>query len=375
MGEEANKVEALLFSSGRKMSEEELGKIIGLKQEKLKEALEELRRKYESEESPLILFNEGDSWKLTTKERYLGLVQNIVTETELDKSLMETLAVIAWKYPILQADVIKIRNNKAYEHLKELEEAGFIAREKKGRTRTIKLTPKFFEYFDLPPSKAKTQEAFKEVVPEEIREGVEKTEQEIQSTEEEIEEVKKKKEELEQKMKEEKEKKKTEEPEIDIVDELRKKTKLDVYESKEEEPKPEKQKLGSMEVYGEGEGAAPGAPKITESAAEKRATEIEKEETTPEVEAEIEKMIHPKTEPEKPSFGNEGEKEAAEAQKPEEEIESEKEEEELMPEEKEETKEAPKAEKEEEEEGELEEPEKEKKEEEETEEEKKSEEE
>lgn len=340
MSEESNMVEALLFSSGRKMGEGELSKITRLKPEKLKQALEELKRKYESEESPLILFNEGDSWKLTTKEKYLGLVQNIVTETELDKSLMETLAVIAWKYPILQADVIKLRNNKAYEHLRELEEAGFIAREKKGRTKTIKLTPKFFEYFDLPPSKAKTREAFKEVVPEEIRDCVEKTEHEIQATEEQIEEVRKKKEELEQKIREEKEKKKTEQ-EVDIVDEFGKKTKLDVYESKEEEPKPEKHKLGHMEIYGEGEAevTAAGEPKISETAAEKRAKEVEKEEITPEVEAEIEKMIHPKTEPEKPSFEEaekpeEEEKPAEEAKQ--EEAEVEKEEEELMPEEKEE---------------------------------------
>ena len=138
-----------------------------------------------------------------TKEKYLALIQNIVTETELDKSLMETLAVIAWKYPILQADVIRLRNNKAYDHLRELEEAGFIAREKKGRTRTIRLTPKFFEYFDLPPSKAKTQDAFKEIVPEEIRENIEKTEGDIEATEKEIEEIKKKKEGMGQKIREE----------------------------------------------------------------------------------------------------------------------------------------------------------------------------
>lgn len=325
MSEESNKVEALLFSSGRKMAEDELSKLTGIKSAKIKEALEELRRKHEAEDSPLILLNEADSWKLMTKEKYISLIQNIVTETELDRSLIETLAVIAWKYPILQADVIRLRNNKAYDHLRELEEAGFIAREKKGRTRSIRLTPKFFQYFDLPPSKAKTQDAFKELVPENIRQKVEKTEGDIEAAEKETENRNKKKGEMEQKMRDDKERRKQQE-EIDLVDDLGKETKLDVYEQANEE-NPFKGKLGTMEIYGgEAEETAEGPHKITESAVEKRVEEIGKEEISPEVEKEIKKMLKP---------GKESEDE--EEHKPKEEDEEvKKEEKELMPEKKEE---------------------------------------
>ena len=94
-------------------------------------------------------------WKLTTREEYGNLVRKIVSETELTKSQMETLAVIAFKYPIKQSDLIKIRTNKAYDHLMELEKAGFITRQRYGRSKLIKLTDKFFEYFDLPREKLK----------------------------------------------------------------------------------------------------------------------------------------------------------------------------------------------------------------------------
>jgi len=329
MSEEANKVEALLFSSGRKMSEDKLSKLTGIRPEQVKKALEELKRKHEGEDSPLVLFNEGDSWKLMTKEKYLSLIQNIVSETELDKSLMETLAVIAWKYPILQADVIRLRNNKAYDHLRELEEAGFIARDKHGRTRTIKLTPKFFEYFDLPPSKAKTQDAFKEIVPQGIREGIEKTESDIVATEKEIEDRKKKKEEMEKKMRDEKERKK-QELEVDVVDEVTGKvTKLDTYEQNPEEQNPQKNKVGMFDTYGgEAEHVKPGEPKISESEAERRAKKIEEEETTPEIEAEMDKMLHPEKHPEEEE---EAEVEEKQKEEPEEVREEERE---LMPEEK-----------------------------------------
>ena len=93
--------------------------------------------------------DEGDGWKLTVREQYTPVVRKIIAETELTRTMMETLAVIAWKAPVLQSDIIKLRTNKDYEHLSELETSGFISREKKGRTKLLKLTERFFNYFDL----------------------------------------------------------------------------------------------------------------------------------------------------------------------------------------------------------------------------------
>ena len=120
-----NKLESLLFSSGRKMSIEELSKLSRSNPDDIKKALVELKSDYDDRQSSTMLVNEGDSWKLTIREQFLSLVQKIVTETELSKTVMETLAVIAFKYPIKQSNLIKIRTNKAYEHLKELEELGY----------------------------------------------------------------------------------------------------------------------------------------------------------------------------------------------------------------------------------------------------------
>ena len=152
-----NKLEALLFSSGRKMSLDELSRLTKSNPEDIQNTLIDLKRYYDGENSSVMLINEGDSWKLTVREQFLSLVQKIVTQTELSKTLMETLAVIAFKYPIKQSELIKIRSNKAYEHLAELEEMGYITRQKHGRTNLIKLSQKFFEYFNLPEEKLKEQ--------------------------------------------------------------------------------------------------------------------------------------------------------------------------------------------------------------------------
>jgi len=141
------------------MEVSELAELTGHPESAVKKALQELKKGYdEKEHSSLTLLEDGNTWKLTVKDKYISMVSKVVQQTELSTSVLETLAVIAFKYPIFQSEVIKIRTTKAYDHLAELEEAGFITRERSGRTRKIRLTQKFFDYFDVPESKMK--EAF-----------------------------------------------------------------------------------------------------------------------------------------------------------------------------------------------------------------------
>lgn len=195
---EKNKVEAILFTSGKIMNIKEISELSGITDlDTVRKTMNEIKADYESRGSSMILKNEGnDSWKLTIKDHYLPLVHKLFSKTEMDKPLIETLAVIAWKYPVVQSEVIKIRHNKAYEHMKILEEMGFVARTKFGRTRKITLTDKFFEYFDLPSKEAK--KAFLDNIPKDVQENLDKQEKEINKAEEKIEEYAKKKAELEE---------------------------------------------------------------------------------------------------------------------------------------------------------------------------------
>lgn len=149
-----NQIEALLFACGRKMTLDELKLHLPASSAAIKEATAELQKEYIDRESPVMVVQEGDSWKLTTREKYLPIVRKINPNTELTKTMMETLAVIAWKQPITQSEVIAIRTNKAYEHIVELEKMGFLVKEKYGRTFMLKLTQKFFDYFDLRDAQA-----------------------------------------------------------------------------------------------------------------------------------------------------------------------------------------------------------------------------
>jgi segregation and condensation protein B len=153
---------AVLFSVGKRTLLSELAKLVKVRDhERVQEILLTLRKELEDGASPLALMIDGEEYKLNVQSKFMGLVQKVVKQTELPKSVLETLAVIAYKTPLLQSDLVKIRTNKAYEHLKELEALTYITREKHGRTKLIRLTQKFYEYFEISPEELqkKFQEA------------------------------------------------------------------------------------------------------------------------------------------------------------------------------------------------------------------------
>lgn len=161
-----NKVYAVLFSAGRAVDCEELGKLVHAPEQLVREAVRELKKGFEDEKSPLLLTEEsnGNAWKLTVRDRYVEVVKDVTPHTELEVPVLATLALIAWKQPMLQSDVIKRRSTVAYEHIAKLEELGFVSKEKKGRSFLLKPTGKFFDYFDLPSQEA-VKKLFEEIEP------------------------------------------------------------------------------------------------------------------------------------------------------------------------------------------------------------------
>ncbi|HLD02926.1 MAG TPA: SMC-Scp complex subunit ScpB [Candidatus Nanoarchaeia archaeon] len=144
-----NKIEAILFTTGKFMSLEEIGKVSGIGSDGIvKELVEELKKSYDDSQSALYIQENEGKYKLNIRKEYGHLANQLVSSTEMDSPTTKTLAVIAWKNPALQSDVIKIRGNKAYDHINMIKEQGLVTAEKYGRTRLLKLTPRFFDYFD-----------------------------------------------------------------------------------------------------------------------------------------------------------------------------------------------------------------------------------
>lgn len=159
-----NQAEALLFSTGKTLSEDQLVTLIGVSNQAIRSALKRLSKSYETRDTALRLLEDHKNWKLVVKEEYLSLVRRVVADTELGKATLETLAVIAYHQPdALQSEVVEVRGSSVYDHIKELVEMGFLTKQKKGRSFALHLTEKFYKYFEVDGADS-IRKVFKSVV-------------------------------------------------------------------------------------------------------------------------------------------------------------------------------------------------------------------
>jgi len=166
--EDWKKIEALLFASGKYLTEDQLITLSGISKNKIKKVLQELKKKYEETDTSLSIYNEMNAWKLNVKEEYTSIIREVVSDAEMPRAVMETLAIIAYKSPVLQTEIKDIRGTTSYDHIALLEAKGFITRDKLGRSYKIKLTNKFHEYFDI-EGDTKLAELFKDIKKPEIK--------------------------------------------------------------------------------------------------------------------------------------------------------------------------------------------------------------
>lgn len=144
-----NQVEAILFTTGKFMSIQDLASVLNTDKAKIKQALNQLEKDYQKRDSAITLQKQEDKYKLNIKKEHGHLSNKLLSSKEFDSPTTKTLAIIAYKNPAIQAEIIKTRGNKAYDHIKSLIESSLITSEKYGRTRLLKLTQNFYDYFDI----------------------------------------------------------------------------------------------------------------------------------------------------------------------------------------------------------------------------------
>jgi len=146
--ENMKKVEAALFISGRFMNMKELIALTDVNPILLKKVIEDLKGKYEG--AAMEIVEKDDKWKMDVSQDYIWMVNRLASgSTEFSKAEQETLAIIAYKQPVKQSVVIKIRGNKAYDHISNFVSMGLIRKKKMGHTSELTLSEDFYDYFSL----------------------------------------------------------------------------------------------------------------------------------------------------------------------------------------------------------------------------------
>ena len=148
--ESMRKIEAVLFISGRFLSVQELISHSDLNPIIIMEVLEKLQEKYDAMDSSIEIIEKNRMWKMDVRKGYEEVINKFATgSSEFSKSEQETLAIIAYKQPIKQSVLIKIRSNKAYDHIKKFFELGLIKKKRTGHTYEISLSDDFYDYFNV----------------------------------------------------------------------------------------------------------------------------------------------------------------------------------------------------------------------------------
>ena len=143
-------LEAVFFISGRFLNMQELISLSDLSPLVLKDLIEKLKEKYDSEDFALEIVEKNEMWKMDVKNEYSYIVNKLATgASEFSKAEQETLAIIAYKQPIKQSVIIKIRGNKAYDHIKKFSDLELIKKKKTGHTFELYLSDDFYDYFNI----------------------------------------------------------------------------------------------------------------------------------------------------------------------------------------------------------------------------------
>lgn len=146
--EDLKKLEAVFFVSARFLNMQELISYTDLNPIILRELIEKLQDKYDEQESAIEIIEKNGMWKMDVRPQYYNIINKLAGgRSEFTKAEQETLGIIAFKQPIKQSVIIKIRGNKAYDHINKFVDLGLIKKKKAGHTNELSLSDDFYDYF------------------------------------------------------------------------------------------------------------------------------------------------------------------------------------------------------------------------------------
>lgn len=149
-------VEALLFATAQPLPLKRLVEILGAEKGCVSQAVELLRQEYESTQRAFQVEEIAGGYQLLSKPEYhqwICLLEKKNTESKLSPAALETLAIIAYKQPVLRATIEAIRGVESSQMLRSLIEKGLVKivgkDESLGRPLLYGTTKRFLEYFGL----------------------------------------------------------------------------------------------------------------------------------------------------------------------------------------------------------------------------------
>ena len=157
-------IESILFVAGEPVSVQDLAGALGLSRGDVLQAVSQLEYLCETQGRGVVLKRYGDHLRLETRPEFAPYVERLlqpVQKQSLSQTVMETLAVIAYRQPTTKGEVEQIRGVKCDYSIQSLLARGLIEevgrKETLGRPILYGTTDSFLEHFgisdirELPP--------------------------------------------------------------------------------------------------------------------------------------------------------------------------------------------------------------------------------
>ena len=152
------RVEALLFASERPLSESKLATVLGIEDatKDIKEAIESLNTTYDSSSRAYRIERIAGGYRVLTREEYAPLVSRLHVDRQqqkLSQAALETLSIIAYRQPVMRAEIEVIRGVACGEVLRGLMDRRLVKivgrAEELGRPMLYGTSREFLQIFGL----------------------------------------------------------------------------------------------------------------------------------------------------------------------------------------------------------------------------------
>ncbi len=151
-----NLLEAILFLSGESVALSSLKDVTEMPENELKKFMEELMSEYREKNSGILISEIANGYQMMTNPVYAPWLKKFRAKSassKLSASALETLAIIAYKQPIIKAEIEQLRSVNSDGVVKTLLDRKLIKimgrKEAPGRPLFYGTTKEFLQYFGL----------------------------------------------------------------------------------------------------------------------------------------------------------------------------------------------------------------------------------
>jgi len=154
--EKKSVLEAILFLSGELITIPTMKDVTDLPESEIKRLMEELITEYKERNTGLLVVEIANGYQLVTNPKYSDWIKKFRSaqmSSRLSTPALETLAIIAYKQPVIRAEIEQIRSVNSDSAIRTLLEKRLIKiigrKEVPGRPFLYGTTREFLQYFGL----------------------------------------------------------------------------------------------------------------------------------------------------------------------------------------------------------------------------------